>query len=575
MNRTWAYEPSEDRLSYAMAQRYNVPLLIGQILAKRGDHFEQVDTFLNPTLKQMMADPFQLKDMEQGVNRMISALQNREKIVVFADYDVDGATSSAILRRYLMDCGSASTFYVPDRIDEGYGPNATAIKALKASGHQLMIMLDCGTTAFEPLAVAKSIGLEVIVIDHHTSLPQLPEVTALINPNRFDENGQLTTLCTAGLVFLFVVALHQRLRKLNWFSSACPEPDLRQYLDLAALGTVCDVMPLQGLNRALVVQGLKVMSMRGNIGLNALSDISGMQEKPTAYHLGFALGPRVNAGGRIGRADLGGNLLATRDMTEAREIAHKLHLYNAERQVIENEVLQEALRQVQSLGLENDPIIVTYGEDWHPGVIGIVASRLKEHFHRPACVVAFKKGIGKGSGRSISGVHLGQVMHQAVHQGLLVQGGGHAMAAGFTVQREQLDSFRDFLVKTLARTVPTNAHPLTLEGILAPSGCTIEFTEHLQCLEPFGNGNPNPRFAVSYVRCRFAESFGNGHVRANFIGEDGAELRAIAFRSANTPIGQFLLSRPVQHLHIAGTLKLNQWKGCKTVNLFLEDVMLS
>lgn len=573
-NRAWVYEPSDDRLSYAIAQRYNVPLLIGQILVRRGVSFEQVDTFLKPTLKQMMSDPFQLKDMEQGVNRLISALQRHEKIVIFADYDVDGAASSAILRRYLADCGKVSTLYVPDRIDEGYGPNVTAIKTLKASEHQLMIMLDCGTTAFEPLAVAKSIGLEVIVIDHHTSLPQLPEVTALINPNRVDESGNLTTLCTAGLAFLFVVALHKRLRQLDWFSSKYPEPDLRQYLDLAALGTVCDVMPLQGLNRALVSQGLKVMSMRGNIGLTALADISGMQEKPTAYHLGFALGPRVNAGGRIGRADLGGNLLATRDLTEAREIASKLHTYNTERQTIETEVFQAALAQIETLGSENDPIIIAYGEGWHPGVIGIVASRLKERFHRPACVIGLKNGIGKGSGRSITGIHLGQAMHQATHKGFLMQGGGHAMAAGFTVQQEQLAPFRDFLLETLGAAIQTSPHSLTLEGILAPSGCTLELIEHLQCLEPFGNGNPNPRFAVNYLRCRFAESFGNDHIRTSFVGEDGTELRGVAFRSAKTPLGQLLLSRPQHHMHIAGTLKLDQWKGRKTINFFIEDIML-
>lgn len=569
---TWTHISENERLASAISQRYDLAPLIGQLLANRGFSLEDVDSFLHPTLKYMMPDPFLLKDMDKGTKRLIEAMDKGEKILVFTDYDVDGASASAILRRYLGDCGVATMSYVPDRMEEGYGPSAPTIKKLAEAGYQLIIMLDCGTTAFESLQMAEEQKIDVIIVDHHSSTALPPPHVALINPHRPDETSPLTHLCSAGLVLLFITALHRTLRNREWFAKK-PEPDIRQYLDLAALGTVCDVMPLQGLNRAIVTQGLKVMAMRGNVGLSALADASGLQEFPTAYHLGFLLGPRINAGGRVGCAGIGSQLLATQDATEARELALKLNTYNQDRQIIENQILQQAMQQVEKMKSFDHAIIVVAGENWHPGVLGIVAGRLKETFKRPTCVIGFREDIGKGSGRSVPGIHLGQAMLSAVQKEILIYGGGHAMAAGFTVQKNMYPQFCDFLLE-YARKVPRpSSDSLELDGILSPAGCTLELLDQLKTLEPFGHGNPTPRFAVSHVRCSFAEQVGTDHVRATFKGEDGSQLRAMAFRSIQKPLGQFLLQRPQHLLHIAGTLKCDTWQGRRNITLFLEDVM--
>lgn len=568
----WLYTPDNDRLALAISQKYNLSPFLGQLLAKRGLPLEKVNTFLNPTLKHLMPDPFDLKDMDKAVRRLIEAIKRNQDILVFADYDVDGASSSAILRKYLQTCGIASKSYVPDRIEEGYGPSAKSIKKLSEAGNQLIVMVDCGTTAFEALTMAESLGLDVIIIDHHSSSVPPPPHIALINPHRIDETSPLTYLCSASLVFLFITALHSRLRDSGWFDKKT-EPDLRQFLDLAALGTVCDVMPLCDFNRAVVAQGLKVMAMRGNVGLSALADVSGLQEFPTAYHLGFLIGPRINAGGRIGDAGIGCQLLVTDDSTEARDLSAKLNSYNSERQVIENKILQQAFHQVEANKSFDELIIIVSGENWHPGVLGIVAGRLKEHFRRPACIISFKGDIGKGSGRSIPGFHLGQLMLKATQKSLLTYGGGHAMAAGFTVQRHKYNDFRDFLIDEINRAKPSHPDAITIDGVISPAGCTIALVEQLKVLEPFGHGNPTPRFALSHVRCSFVERVGNDHVRAMFKGEDGGQIKTISFRSAHNALGQFLLGRPQHLLHIVGTLKCDVWQGRQNVTLFLEDIM--
>lgn len=568
----WQFRPCDDRQALVITQRHGLSATVGQLLSSRGIFLENVESFLEPTLRNLMPNPSHLKDMDCAIDRVIQALKNNEKIAVFGDYDVDGGTSCALLHRYFSLLGQSIRIYIPDRIDEGYGPNNEAMHTLKNEGYPVVLMVDCGTTAFEPLAYAKTLGLDVIVIDHHSAQPALPEAYALINPNRLDQESPLKHLCAAGLSFIFLVALQRALREQNWFEGKT-EPDLMQLLDLVALGTVCDVMPLTGLNRAFVSQGLKVAKWRQNIGLTALADVAGLKEAPTAYHLGFLLGPRVNAGGRVGQATLGAHLLSTNDETQARTMAQRLDMLNRERQQIEATVLEEAINLVESTDLLSKPILLVKGEGWHPGVIGIVASRLKERYARPSCVISFTDDMGKGSGRSVSGIDLGTAMHAATHCGLLVHGGGHAMAAGFTVTRALYNEFYAFLLQRLSADMKNILPTLEIDVSITLKGITTDLLQSLSCLEPFGAGNPTPKFMIHNVRIAYAEIFGNDHVRCTLLSEDGARQKAIAFRVAEQPLGKALLTAKNQLKHIVGTLRLDTWGGRNETVVYIDDLM--
>ncbi len=568
----WQMRSEDERLSMALSQKFGLSYTAGQIMAGRGLTLETSESYLSPKLRDLMPDPIHLKDMDMAILRLMKALEKKEKIAIFGDYDVDGATSSALLKRYFRSIGHDVFIYIPDRIDEGYGPNAAALRYLKRQGIDLVVMVDCGTTSFEPLKVAQDMQLDVIVVDHHAAQPLLPPAIAVINPNRLDETSSLTNLCAAGVSFMMLVALHRLLRQQGWFSK-CPEPDLRQYLDLVALGTVCDVMPLTGLNRAFVAQGLQIMRQRGNQGLMALSDVAGLSEIPSAYHLGFVLGPRINAGGRVGKSDLGSRLLSTLDFAEAKALASQLHQLNQERQAIEMEVTEEAYRQIDRFALHKNPVLVVQGEGWHPGVIGIVASRVKEKYFRPSCVVGFDNEVGKGSGRSISGVHLGAAMHAAQQQSLLVNGGGHAMAAGFTVLKDRYTAFHDFLQERLGGQVASTEPTLDIDAILSPSGVSKELLKGLCLMEPFGAANPTPKFVLSYVTVAYAEQVGINHIRCQFMGQDGVRLKGMAFRALDTDLGTALLSKRQRLFHAAGSLKLDSWGGREDVVFFVDDLM--
>ena len=575
LGKKWYLQDSNERTALDLSQRFDLSLPIAEILTTRGVTFETAASYLAPTLRSLMPDPSHLKDCNQAVSRIMQALHQKEKICIFADYDVDGATSSALWRRYFRDIGCATSLYIPDRIDEGYGPNSQAMELLKKQGIQLVIMVDCGTTSFDPLETARQCGLDVIVVDHHTAQPLLPPCVALVNPNRLDETSPLTTLCAAGVSFMVIAALQRALREAGYFKGTLKEPDLRLYMDLVALGTVCDVMPLTGLNRAFVSQGLKIFKNRENIGLAALSDIAGVSEALTAYHLGFLLGPRINAGGRVGQADLGSRLLTTLDPIEAKQIAQQLNVLNQERQAIEAQVTEEAFLEIERLGLHENPLIVVKGIQWHPGVIGIVASRIKEKFNRPACVVSFdEKGVGKGSGRSITGVHLGTAMHAARQKNLLVHGGGHAMAAGFTVTHDCYDSFYTFLQGKLAQQVALTTPSLYIDSALNLSGATEVLVDSLALLEPFGSGNPTPKFSLSYVKIAHAEKVGATHIRCRLKSQEGSYLKGMAFRAVDTPLGNALLAKKDCLFHVAITLKLDTWSGRREVVCFIEDLML-
>ena len=431
----WRQRAVDDRAGLALAQQMGLPEIVGRLLAARGVGIESAERFLTPTLRELLPDPSHLRDMDKAVERVVRAVTTGELIAIFGDYDVDGATAAALLQRFFAAIGCRARIYIPDRQREGYGPNVPALQRLRAEGAAIAITVDCGTTAHAPLAAAAKAGLDVIVVDHHVAEPALPPAFAIINPNRLDEASPHGVLAAVGVAFLLVVGINRALRQAGWYAQR-PAPDLVQWLDLVALGTICDVVPLTGVNRALVAQGLKLLQRRGNIGLAALADAAAVGERLEAYHAGFILGPRVNAGGRVGQADLGARLLATDDAVEARAVAEQLHTLNAERREIEARVLAQAIAQVES-GDRSAPLVFVAGEGWHPGVIGIVASRLKERYNRPACVSAIADGIGKGSGRSVAGFPLGPAIIAARQAGLLVNGGGHAMAAGFTVTAER------------------------------------------------------------------------------------------------------------------------------------------
>ncbi|MGE0658641.1 MAG: single-stranded-DNA-specific exonuclease RecJ [Reyranellaceae bacterium] len=574
--RRWYARDCDERLSLAIAQQRNLPEILARVLAGRGADLAAIDDYLEPTLRRALPDPSHLLDMDRAAERLARAVRENEEIAIFGDYDVDGATSSALLLRFLRAVGGRVRAYIPDRQKEGYGPNAPALQALRQAGVSLAVTVDCGISAFEALQAARDCGLDTIVVDHHVAEPRLPQAVAVINPNRLDETSPHRNLAAVGVAFLLVVATNRALRQAGWFVGARTEPDLMQWLDLVALGTICDMVPLTGLNRALVVQGLKVMGQRGNRGLAALADVARVAEPPGTFHAGFLFGPRVNAGGRIGAADLGTRLLSTEDAAEAAMLAERLDVLNAERRAIEASVLDQALRQVEALAEARGdlpPFLLLAGEDWHPGVIGIVASRVLERTHRPVFVVGLSGDTGKGSGRSIRGVDLGSAVIAARQAGLLINGGGHPMAAGLTVARDRLDALRDFLTERVSAALGgvLPAPGLGIDGPLMPAAATLELAGQIERIGPFGIGNAEPRFVLPGVRIEYAGRIGDGgHVRC-VLGAGGARLNAIAFRVADNPVGQALLQRNGLPVHVAGALRVNRWRGKAEVQLQIDD----
>ncbi|MGH6814268.1 MAG: single-stranded-DNA-specific exonuclease RecJ [Hyphomicrobiaceae bacterium] len=564
------------RIAAAMAERHAVPELLGRVLAARGFGVEEVPVVLAPTIKALMPDPSCVRDMDCAAARLADAIAGRQKVAVFGDYDVDGAASSALMHRFLDHHGLQARLYIPDRMTEGYGPNAAAIERLIAEGAQLIVTVDCGTTSFAPLAAARRLKTDAIVVDHHQADPQLPEVVALVNPNRQDDLSGLGSLCAAGVAFLLLVAATRELRRRGAYAGTLAEPPLLEWLDVVALATVCDVVPLVGLNRAYVAKGLQVMAMRRNIGLKALCDAAGLDRAPTSYHLGFILGPRINAGGRIGEASLGARLLATADPLEAARIAALLDKLNTERKALEQQMLDEALAMADRLLAEapDRPIVAVGSAHWHKGVVGLVASRLTERFQRPSCVVAWDAGDhGTGSLRSVPGVDIGGAVRAAVAAGHLVKGGGHAMAAGLTVRRDRFDEAIRFFDATL-RTAAHGARAaagLDFDGALTPAAATADLVALIERAGPYGQGNPQPRFAFPAHRVKFAKIAGQGHIRCALEAGDGSRLDAVAFRAGGQPLGDMLLATGGLPLHVAGTLRRDTWNGRDKIVLAIED----
>lgn len=571
----WRQRAGDERMALAIAQRLQVPEPVGRLLAARGQTLDTAESFLAPKLRDLLPDPSTFRDMDAAAARIGAAIERGEKIAIFGDYDVDGATSAALLSRFLRAAGAPPVrLYVPDRGIEGYGPNAPALLKLRSEGAGLVITVDCGVTAFAPLQAAKEAGLDVVVVDHHVAEPHLPAAAAVVNPNRLDESAGHGQLAAIGVSFLVAVAVNRHLRARGWYNAERPEPDMMQWLDLVALGTVCDVVPLTGVNRALVAQGLKVLAQRRNPGLRALGETAGIKERPGAYHLGFLLGPRINAGGRVGRSDLGARLLSTDDPAEAMALAQELEAHNAERRDIEAKVLEEACRLADAEAAKRPHLIFVASEGWHGGVIGIVAGRLRERYERPVCVVALENGLGKGSGRSSGGFHLGNAVIAARESGIIPKGGGHAMAAGFEVAADRLDALKDFIDARIGAhfaDVPPRA-VLDLDGSLQPRGAAPAFAQMLDRLAPYGAGNAEPRFALANVRVAFADLAGEKHVRCVLEGSDGARLKAIAFRAVENDLGRLLLQgRQAGPLHVAGHLRLDTWQGQERVQMTIED----
>lgn len=554
-----------ERMGLAIAQAADLPEVLGRVLARRGVAPEDAGAYLAPSLRDLMPDPAVLRDMDAAAALLARAVRARARIAIFGDYDVDGAASSALLARWLRGLGIAATIYIPDRIDEGYGPNVPAMAAL-ARAHDLILCVDCGALSFEPVAAARELGAEVIVADHHLCAETLPQANAVVNPNRQDETSGMGHLCAAGVVFLLIVAANRALR-----AEGVTGPDPLPLLDLVALATVADVAPLIGLNRAFVRQGLAVMAGRRNAGLCALGDVARLTGRPTSFHLGFLLGPRVNAGGRIGKADLGARLLSTDDQAEAEGLAARLDELNADRRAIEAGVLADAMAQAEARGVDG-PLVWAAGDGWHPGVVGIVAARLKERYDRPAVVIGLADGEGKGSARSVSGVDLGASVAALVREGLLLRGGGHRMAAGLTVSAAGVGPAMARLGELLARQGAGQGGPadLRLDGALTPGGASVALCEMLEAAGPWGAAAPAPRFALAGVRVSFAKPAGERHVRLT-LADGAAKIDAIAFGALDTPLGEFLLSRAGGRVHVAGRLEIDDWGGRRRAKLRLDD----
>lgn len=553
-----------DRMAEALVQDTALPRPVAQVLARRNVSAQDAHGFLAPSLRDLLPDPHQLRDMEKAVSRLIAAVMAREKIAIFADYDVDGGASAAQLIVWLRHFGQSATLYIPDRIDEGYGPNEKAMAKL-AAAHDLIICVDCGTLSHDPVAAAK--GADVLIFDHHLGAETLPAAHAVVNPNRQDEDASLGHLCAAGVVFLALVEAGRQLRAMDKQG-----PDLMALLDLVALATVADVAPLIGVNRAFVRQGLTVMARRHRPGLVALADSARMDTAPAAYHLGFVLGPRVNAGGRVGQADLGARLLATPDPNEAAALAERLETLNTERREIEASVRAAALAQAEERGLDA-PLVWAAGADWHPGVVGIVASRLKETTGRPAIVIGLANGIGKGSGRSVSGIDLGSAIQRLTGEGLLLKGGGHKMAAGLTVAQDLLEPAMERLSDLLARQGAGDLGPsdLRLDGMLMPGAASLDLVEMLEQAGPFGASAPAPRFAFPEAQIHFAKRVGDSHLKLSFSDGQGPKMDAICFGAYDGPLGPALEQHGGARFHLAGRLDINSWQGRQSVQLRLED----
>ena len=547
--------------------------IVAKLLSIRKIKKEEINFFLNPSIKNSLPNPYSLNDMQKAIDRTISCIVSNEKVGIFGDYDVDGATSTAILGNYFRALNLPYEIYIPDRQKEGFGPNEKGFDYLIENGSKLIFTVDCGTLSYLPIEYANTKKIDVIVIDHHQSEINLPKAHSIVNPNRFDDRSELNYLCAAGVCFMFLVALNKKLRENNWFiNKSINEPDLLNFLDLVSLGTICDVVPLVDLNRAFVNQGLKVVNQKKNLGLKTLIEISEIENNLTTYHLGYVLGPRINAGGRVGKSTHGAKLLLNNDSKDSFKISSELNNYNKERQLLEKELLKDIMDK--DYGLTDEPVIVLYGENWHEGIIGIIAARIKEKYNKPTFIISTKSGLGKGSARSIYGFDIGTAVIAAVQNKILIRGGGHKMAAGFTLDTDNINEFKNFLIRKF-KSININLESkknIFYDTEISPSAINIDFYDKINVLSPFGSGNPEPKFIIKNVRPVNSKIVGEKHIKSVFEGSDSSTFKTITFNCVDNELGSYLLKKNIKNFNILGKLSLNEWRGQKNVEFIIDDI---
>ena len=574
--KNWIYRKYNQEDLNFLKESFSLDEITSKLLSIRKIKKEDINSFLNPSIKNFLPNPNNLIDMEKTTLRTIKAILNKEKIGIFGDYDVDGATSTALLGNYFSELNLKYEIYIPDRKKEGYGPSIESFKKLIKKGVKVIFTVDCGTLSFDAINYAKKNNIDVMVIDHHQSEVKLPDAFSIINPNRLDDKSNLQYLCAAGVTFMFLVSINRELRSNNWFNkNKINEPNLINFLDLVSLGTVCDVVPLTGLNRAIVKQGLKIIQSKKNLGIKTLLSICNIDTNPSTYHLGYILGPRINAGGRVGKCSHGANLLLDKDPKNSFKLASELDQFNKERQILEKDLLQKILNKTKNY--LNDSVLILSGSNWHEGVIGIVAARLKDKFNRPTILISFDGNIGKASARSIVGFDIGSVIIAASHKNILLKGGGHKMAGGFSIKLENIEKFRKFIFKKF-ESINENLKiekPLLVDSIISPSAVNIEFYKKVALLSPFGSGNPEPKFVIEDLKTINGKIVGESHIKSVLVGKDGSTIKSIAFNSVEKDISPFLIKKNNKSFNIAGKLSLNEWKGQSNVEFIIDDISVN
>ena len=574
--KNWILKKYSEEKSKFLKDNFSLDEITAKLLSIRKINNNEVSSFLNPSIKNFLPNPNILIDMDKSTQRTVNAINVKEKLGIFGDYDVDGATSTALLGNYFSALNLEYETYIPDRKKEGYGPTIKSFKELIDKKVKVIFTVDCGTLSFDPINYAKENKVDVIVLDHHQSEIKLPNAFSIINPNRLDDKSNMHYLCAAGVTFMFLVSLNRELRNKNWFNeNNISEPNLIDFLDLVSLGTVCDVVPLVGLNRAIVNQGLKVFKSKKNLGLKTLLDICKIDTNPSIYHLGYMLGPRINAGGRVGKCSHGANLLSNKDPKASFKLASELDQYNKERQLLEKDLLKKILDQIKNF--LNDPVLILSGKNWHEGVIGIVAARIKDKFNKPVILISLNEGIGKASARSIVGFDIGSVIIAATQEKILLKGGGHKMAGGFSIKYENINMFKDFVFKKFRGINEDlkSEKPLLLDSIIAPSAVNLEFYNKVALLSPFGSGNPEPKFVIEDVKTINGKIVGEKHIKSVLIGEDGSTIKSIAFNATENDLGGYLLKKNNKSFNIAGKLSLNEWKGQSNVEFIIDDISVN
>ena len=576
LGKNWTPKNYNEETVKFLKENFNLSEIVSRLIAIRKIKIEDVNIFLKPKIKNLLPNPFILKDMDKAVNRTFQAIINKETTGIFGDYDVDGATSTAILGNYFSEINHKIQIYIPDRKNEGYGPSINGFHKLISLGAKLIFTVDCGTLSFETINFFQKKKIDVLVFDHHQSELKLPNALSIVNPNRYDDESKLNYLCAAGVCLMFLIALNKKLRESKWFdNNNIKEPNLINYLDLVSLGTVCDVVPLIGLNRAIVSQGLEVFKKKSNLGLNTLKNICGIETNLTTYHLGYILGPRINAGGRVGKSSHGANLLLSKNSKEIFKIASELESFNKERRIIETEMLDNIESKVKIN--PSEPVIVLSGHNLHGGVIGIIAARIKDKYNKPTIVISVENGIGRASARSVLGFDIGQIILNAIEKNILKKGGGHKMAGGFTIEENKIYEFKEYINNKFLKVLKSidKNDILFFDSKISASALNEDFYSEVNTLSPFGSGNPEPRFVIENLELLKSSIVGEKHIKSIFVASDGSVVKSVTFNAVKSNLESYLLSKKRKKINIVGKISLNEWKGEKNVEFIIDDISVN